>query len=81
MGKKIIMKYCAIYMPSIDGIDPSRCGFKSEKEAWKFIYSRSCEDCQMSGIDRCSAEWDVGTEEQWKEFGMVIDENSNIINK
>ena len=41
--------------------------FPTEKEAWDYIYSRSCDACKNSDIDACAAEWDVWTKEEWDE--------------
>ena len=42
--------------------------FPTEKEAWDYIYSLSCDLCKNSDMDACAAEWDVWTREEWEEF-------------
>lgn len=48
-------KWVAAYTPATDGRDPSKWGFKTEKEAWGWINKQGCKpDCEM-----CEAEWMV----------------------
>lgn len=43
--------------------------FNTEKEAWDYIYSRRCKECQENPEwDMCSAEWDVWTREEYLEL-------------
>jgi len=47
-------------MPKTDGKNPSKYGFKTEKEAWEYINQFVCNDCK-NGLygEPCYAEWDV----------------------
>ena len=65
-------------MPASDGYDPSKGGFNSEKEAWEFVHSRSCESCRDSDIDMCAAEWDVDTHEAFEKCGFIINEDGTV---
>lgn len=43
--------------------------FPTKKQAWDYIYSRSCEDCKKNRkFDMCSAEWSVWTKEEYEEY-------------
>ena len=45
--------------------------FKTKKEAWNYIYSRSCDLCKKNRkFDACSAEWDVWTKDEWDEYAQ-----------
>jgi len=62
------MTYEAIYMPG-DGSerDPSKGGFKTEKEAWDYALGYFCDDClkkiKKGQGSSCDAEWMIDEED------------------
>lgn len=61
----MLSRWVAAYMPADEGKDPSKWGFKTEKEAWDFIEKRltPCpldpRDKSGEPCDSCIAEWMV----------------------
>ena len=59
----------ACYM-SAGEYNPSKGGFKTEREAWDFVYDRMCESCQEAhktgGVTHCDAEWVIAEEDNKK---------------
>ncbi len=55
--------YIACKMSAGDN-DPTKGGFKTEDEAWDYIYDRSCDACKQDPEhDACAAEWGVFVED------------------
>jgi hypothetical protein len=54
------MEYIAIQLSG----DLEKGGFKTEQDAWDWIYECQCESCKETGHNACAAEWDVETREQ-----------------
>jgi hypothetical protein len=63
-----IITYEAIYMLGDDSErDPSKGGFKTEKEAWNYASQYFCDDClnyyKKGQGSACDAEWVIHKEE------------------
>jgi len=68
--------YVACYMPEGEG-GPTKFGFKTEDEAWDYVYDNSCNSCKRlkaaGKSEYCSAEWLVSEMDEtdhilWKEL-------------
>lgn len=60
--------FTALYLPMTRRENPTRSGFQTEDEAWKYVLTKICADCKKEGLDSaCALEWDVISTKEYVE--------------